>query len=130
MSELPEISIDILEQEGGITENESETPATLTESSDSSNNKKENTAVSKPVKYVKLPFAKIKHIMKMDPDCVIVQQDAVFLVTKATEMFIEFLTKETNKQLTGNKRKTIMKKDVDATVESIPQLCFLDGALE
>lgn len=39
---------------------------------------------TKPVKYVKLPLSRIKQIMKMDPDVVIVQQDAIFLVTKAT----------------------------------------------
>ncbi|KAF7285858.1 hypothetical protein GWI33_009535 [Rhynchophorus ferrugineus] len=94
------------------------------------NNKKDSTTINKPVKYVRLPFSKIKQIMKMDPDCALVQQDAAFLVTKATEMFIEFLTKETYKQLMGNKRKTLTKRDVDATIEVIPQLCFLDGALE
>lgn len=45
-------------------------------------------------------------------------------------MFIEYLTKETNKQMAGNKRKTVMKRDVDVAIESSPQLCFLDGALE
>ncbi|ENN75420.1 hypothetical protein YQE_07971, partial [Dendroctonus ponderosae] len=38
----------------------------------------------KPTKHVKLPISKIKHIMKMDPDVTIIQQDAVFLVCKAT----------------------------------------------
>lgn len=32
----------------------------------------------------KLPMARIKNIMKMDPDVSIVSADAVFLVTKAT----------------------------------------------
>lgn len=45
-------------------------------------------------------------------------------------MFIEFLAKECGKQMATNKRKTMMKRDVDVAIESAPQLCFLDGALE
>lgn len=33
---------------------------------------------------VKLPLARVKTLMKVDPDCGIVSQDAVFLITKAT----------------------------------------------
>lgn len=40
--------------------------------------------VPRPTKHVKLPISKIKHLMKMDPDVTIIQQDAVFLVCKAT----------------------------------------------
>lgn len=42
---------------------------------DSSNQKQKN---------LRLPFARIKHIMKLDPDCTIISQDSLFLVTKAT----------------------------------------------
>lgn len=45
-------------------------------------------------------------------------------------MFIEYLAREANRQLANNKRKTVVRRDVDVTIESIPQLCFLDGALE
>ncbi|XP_050310702.1 DNA polymerase epsilon subunit 4 [Anthonomus grandis grandis] len=84
----------------------------------------------KPVKHLKLQFARIKNMMKMDPDVELVQYDAVFLVAKATEMFIEYLAKETGKQLDVTKKKTITKHDVEVVIETLPQLCFLDGALE
>ncbi|XP_060530102.1 DNA polymerase epsilon subunit 4 [Cylas formicarius] len=81
-------------------------------------------------KFVRLPLSRVRQMMKMDQDCAIVQADAIFLVTKATEMFIEFMSKEAAKQLTASKRKTIMKRDVDIAIENVPHLCFLDGALE
>lgn len=33
---------------------------------------------------IRLPLSRIKTIMKLDPDCILVSQDSVFLVTKAT----------------------------------------------
>lgn len=45
-------------------------------------------------------------------------------------MFIEFLAKESGKQLATIKRKTLMKRDVDITIETCANLCFLDGALD
>lgn len=41
------------------------------------------TAVTTP-KHTKLPMAKIKTIMKMDPDASLISNEAIFLVTKAT----------------------------------------------
>ncbi|CAH1155798.1 unnamed protein product [Phaedon cochleariae] len=80
-------------------------------------------------RYLRLPLARVKSMMKMDPGCAMTSQDSVFLITKATEMFIEFLAKEANKQLGSGKRKTIMKRDVDVAIDNNSCLCFLDGAL-
>ncbi|KAL1494573.1 hypothetical protein ABEB36_010150 [Hypothenemus hampei] len=118
-----EVEIDIQNLSNGLHETES--------SSETSDPKKTSPeTLNKPAKYVRLPQARIKQIMKLDPDVVMIQQEAILLVTKATELFIEFLTKESIKHLAGNKRKTIMRRDVDLAVESASQLCFLDGALE
>ncbi|KAJ8961045.1 hypothetical protein NQ314_005974 [Rhamnusium bicolor] len=81
-------------------------------------------------KFVRLPLARVKAMMKKDPTCALISQDAVFLVTKATEMFIEYLAKESGKHLGASKRKTVMKRDIDCAIESSSHLCFLDGALE
>lgn len=35
-------------------------------------------------KFVRLPLARVKNIMKMDPDCLLISQDALFLMTKST----------------------------------------------
>ncbi|KAJ8946898.1 hypothetical protein NQ318_008254 [Aromia moschata] len=81
-------------------------------------------------KFVRLPLARVKAIMKKEPNCTMISSDAVFLVTKVTEMFIEFLAKEAVKQVGTRQRKTLMRKDVDNAIESCSPLCFLDGALD
>lgn len=44
----------------------------------------ENEEEEKNEKLLKLPLARIKHIVKMDPDVQNVSQEAVFLIGKAT----------------------------------------------
>ncbi|KAJ8975448.1 hypothetical protein NQ317_000697 [Molorchus minor] len=73
---------------------------------------------------LRLPLSRIRSIMKKDPSCNLINQDAVFDVTKATELFIEFLAKEAAKQLKAAKRKTMMRKDIDNAIKNCPTLCF------
>lgn len=50
-------------------------------------NSEHETSVTTPAektKFVRLPLARVKHIMKMDPDCNLISQDALFLITKST----------------------------------------------
>ncbi|XP_017779838.1 PREDICTED: DNA polymerase epsilon subunit 4 [Nicrophorus vespilloides] len=81
-------------------------------------------------KLLKLPLARVKSIMKSDPDCQLISQDAIFLVTKASELFIELLAKETVNVTNQSKRKTVMKRDLEKVVETAANLCFLDGMLD
>ncbi|XP_057651846.1 DNA polymerase epsilon subunit 4 isoform X1 [Diorhabda carinulata] len=109
-----------------ITENQTEdsdTPQT-----DNVTSTTDNTV--QRTRMLRLPLARIKNIMKLDPSSSIISQDAIFLVTKATEVFLEYMTKEAMKQLISGKRKTLLKRDVDNVVDNNPNLCFLDGALE
>lgn len=55
-------------------------------SSDEHVEKKQNTK-SDVVKPTRLPIARIKNIMKQDPDVSVISADAAFLVTKATVSF-------------------------------------------
>lgn len=43
-----------------------------------------DTSGTEKQRHVRLPLARVKNIIKTDPDCGMVSQDAVFLVTKAT----------------------------------------------
>lgn len=45
---------------------------------------------SEAIRSTRLPMARIKNIMKMDPDVSVVSGDAVFLVTKATVSIGDF----------------------------------------
>lgn len=49
----------------------------------SNNTAKENASPEKP-KLLRLPLARIKHMMKMDPDVGLISNDAAMLITKAT----------------------------------------------
>lgn len=90
----------------------------------------QNCAKDPKFRSTKLPLARVRHIMKMDPECQIISQDAVLAVTKATELFLRNLTTQMVKYTLQNKRKTVLKRDFDATVESNPNLCFLDGTID
>ncbi|CAG9784857.1 unnamed protein product [Diatraea saccharalis] len=85
---------------------------------------------SEVIRSTRLPMARIKNIMKMDPDVNVISGDAVFLVTKAAEMFLETLVKETYSYTMTNKRKTINKKDLDLIINKVDCLCFLEGGLD
>lgn len=85
---------DITEHSESYLENE-HLKFALTEATEADNNKlefelnseeqvHEKKQKTEVIRSTKLPIARIKHIMKMDPDVNIVSSDAVFLVTKAT----------------------------------------------
>ena len=59
-----------------------------------------------------------------------IYQDAVFLISKATELFVEALATESFSFTSRNKKKTIQKNDVDTAIETSEALAFLDGAME
>lgn len=67
-----------------------------------------------------LPIAKIKHIIKLDPEVKLVNAEAVFLITKATEYFIKSLSKESFGFAAQNKKKTITKSHVDSALTMLP----------
>lgn len=50
----------------------------------SSAEKKPQSSKSETIKTTRLPIARIKHIMKMDPDVHMINADAAFVVAKAT----------------------------------------------
>ena len=57
-------------------------------------------------------------------------QDAVFMVSKALELFIESLAVESFSYTSSSKKKTISKDDVFKAIDAVDALAFLDGALE
>ncbi|KAG5672013.1 hypothetical protein PVAND_002175 [Polypedilum vanderplanki] len=67
-----------------------------------------------------LPLAKIKHIVKLDPEVKLVSGEAIFVITKSTELFIKALTKESFGFAAQNKKKTISKTHVDKALEMLP----------
>lgn len=67
--------------------------------------------------------------MKLDPDLNITTNEALFLVTRATELFIESLSVESYSFTAQAKKKTVQKRDVDLAISAVDSLMFLDGAM-
>lgn len=45
-------------------------------------------------------------------------------------MFITFVSEHLAEEVANSKRKTVMRKDVDAVMRSVPKLYFLDGTID
>ena len=81
-------------------------------------------------KLFRFPQGRIKQIMKMDSDVNMVNGEAIFLVNKAVEEFIQCLAVESYHHTASSKKKTIMKEHVLTAIESNDELAFLDGAMD
>ncbi|XP_014281795.1 DNA polymerase epsilon subunit 4 [Halyomorpha halys] len=128
-TEESEFNVSNLESNPSRNEDENEKipdkkPALLP---DKTSSKKEETTRYRPLH---LPLARVKQIIKMDPDVHMAGSDAVFLIAKATELFIELLSKDAYAFTSSAKKKTIQKKDVDSAITNADALVFLDGALD
>lgn len=80
-------------------------------------------------KLTQLPMGRIRNIMKLDPDLQTASNEAVFAVTRAVELFIESLARESFTCTAQAKKKTIQKRDVELAISAVDSLTFLDGAL-
>ncbi|XP_066552075.1 DNA polymerase epsilon subunit 4 [Amia ocellicauda] len=78
----------------------------------------------------KLPLSRIKTLMKADPDVTLASQESVFIIAKATELFVEMIAKDALVYAQQGKRKTLQRKDLDNAIEAIDEFAFLEGTLE
>lgn len=76
-----------------------------------------------------LPSARVKQIMKTDQEVALITGECTFLVAKATELFIESLAREAFLHTAQSKKKTVQKRDVDAAIENVDELMFLEGMM-
>ncbi|XP_028856062.1 uncharacterized protein LOC114801837 [Denticeps clupeoides] len=75
----------------------------------------------------KLPLTRIKALMKADPDVTLASQESVFIIAKATELFVEMIAKDALVYAQQGKRKTLQRKDLDNAIEAIDEFAFLEG---
>ncbi|XP_069378194.1 DNA polymerase epsilon subunit 4 isoform X1 [Paralichthys olivaceus] len=78
----------------------------------------------------KLPLTRIKALMKTDPDVSLASQESVFIIAKATELFVEMIAKDALVYAQQGKRKTLQRKDLDNAIEAIDEFAFLEGKPE
>ncbi|XP_012527106.1 chromatin accessibility complex 16kD protein isoform X2 [Monomorium pharaonis] len=80
-------------------------------------------ASSMKIKMLRLPISRVKTIMKSSPSVDTVGQDGLYLVTKATELFIHYLTEEAHMQ--SNKGSSLDYKHLAEVVQTNDTLEFL-----
>ncbi|XP_031774171.1 DNA polymerase epsilon subunit 4 [Apis florea] len=118
------------EEEGSVSDKELNESSTGKENSQEEIENNARIDEEQKEKLVKLPLGRIKTIIKMDPEVHMVNQEAVFLITKSTELFIDSLAKESYKYTAQMKKKTIQKRDVESAINNIDALVFLEGMLD
>ena len=86
---------------------------------------------------IELPMARIKRLMRCDPDVKTVSKIATVLMAKATEEFIQSLVAGSIKASAAKRRKTVKYEDVATAVLRADHFAFLakdlpieDGAAE
>jgi|TARA_B110000003_G_C16491803_1_gene473761 histone H3/H4 len=72
-----------------------------------------------------LPLARIKKIMRLDPDMKSVSKEASLLVSWATELFVSQLADEAGKVANGRRRRGIKYEEVSATIRKSELMAFL-----
>ncbi|KAJ1666413.1 hypothetical protein IW140_001144 [Coemansia sp. RSA 1813] len=72
-----------------------------------------------------LPAARVRRIVKEDKDIFACGSESIFLISKATEYFVESLVREAYEFSRLDKRKTVQYKDTAKAVQSIEQYDFL-----
>ncbi|XP_001688609.2 DNA polymerase epsilon subunit 4 [Anopheles gambiae] len=88
-----------------------------------------STKESPEERLAQFPFARIKQMMKLDPEVGIVSAEAIFLVTKAAELFLQTLAKDTSFHTVASKKKTMSKRDVETAIDNVDSLVFLEGMM-
>uniref|UniRef100_M4DQ75 Transcription factor CBF/NF-Y/archaeal histone domain-containing protein n=2 Tax=Brassica campestris TaxID=3711 RepID=M4DQ75_BRACM len=81
--------------------------------------------VSEDAKMVRFPMNRIRRIMRSDNSAPQIMQDAVFLVNKATELFIERFSEEAYGSSVQDKKKFIHYKHLSSVVSNEERYEFL-----
>ncbi|XP_063003365.1 DNA polymerase epsilon subunit 4 [Elgaria multicarinata webbii] len=78
----------------------------------------------------RLPLSRVKSLVKADPDVSLASQEAVFVIARAAELFVETIAKDAFVYAHQGKRKTLQRKDLDNAIEAIDEFAFLEGTLD
>lgn len=68
--------------------------------------------------------------MKADPDVSLASHEAVFVLARAAELFVENIAKDAFVFAQQGKRKTLQRKDLDNAIEAVDEFAFLEGTLD
>ncbi|XP_037651190.1 chromatin accessibility complex protein 1 [Sebastes umbrosus] len=80
-------------------------------------------------KTISLPISRVRLIMKSSPDVSSINQDALFLTTKATELFVQHLTLASFNNGSGKETNSLSYSDLASTAEGTDTFHFLTDIL-
>ncbi|XP_059206456.1 chromatin accessibility complex protein 1 [Centropristis striata] len=89
--------------------------------------KDEQTSTNK--KAISLPISRVRLIMKSSPDVSSINQDALFLTTKATELFVQHLALASFNNGSGKETNSLSYSDLANTAEETETFHFLTDIL-
>ncbi|EMP41746.1 Chromatin accessibility complex protein 1 [Chelonia mydas] len=78
---------------------------------------------------VSLPLSRIRVIMKSSPEVSSINQDALFLTAKATELFVQYLATYSYKHGRGKEKRALTYSDLSHTAEESETFQFLADIL-
>ncbi|XP_015742270.1 DNA polymerase epsilon subunit 4 isoform X1 [Coturnix japonica] len=78
----------------------------------------------------RLPLSRVKALVKADPDVSLASHEAVFVLARAAELFVENIAKDAFVFAQQGKRKTLQRKDLDNAIEAVDEFAFLEGTLD
>ncbi|KAL6099764.1 chromatin accessibility complex protein 1 [Pungitius pungitius] len=80
-------------------------------------------------KTISLPISRVRLIMKSSPDVSSINQDALFLTTKATELFVQHLAVASFNNGPGKATNSLSYTDLANTAEEMETFHFLTDIL-
>ncbi|KAF6737832.1 Chromatin accessibility complex protein 1 [Oryzias melastigma] len=84
---------------------------------------------SEAKKTISLPISRVRLIMKSSPDVSSINQDALFLTTKATELFVQHLALSSFNNGCGKETNSLSYSDLAKTAEESETFHFLTDIL-
>ncbi|XP_061677017.1 chromatin accessibility complex protein 1 [Syngnathoides biaculeatus] len=80
-------------------------------------------------KVLSLPISRVRLIMKSSPDVSNINQEALFLTTKATEMFVQHLALSSFNNSQGKESNSLSYSDLADAAEEVETFQFLTDIL-
>eukprot|EP01130_Rhizamoeba_saxonica_P006090 TRINITY_DN2414_c0_g1_i1.p1 TRINITY_DN2414_c0_g1~~TRINITY_DN2414_c0_g1_i1.p1 ORF type:complete len:114 (+),score=23.75 TRINITY_DN2414_c0_g1_i1:56-397(+) len=77
----------------------------------------------------KFPVSRVKKIIKSDPEVKYISTDTCFLISKATEMFLQSLARRAHEECRKEGRSTLKYQDIATTVRGSDELEFLSDII-
>nr|VWO95078.1 CBFD_NFYB_HMF domain-containing protein [Ganoderma boninense] len=112
-----------------IQQGEQEVPASM----DQPKPKKAKTSASEPLSREPgkslLPYSRVQKILKADKDLIMVQREAVFLISRATEEFVARIAEAAQAVASREGRATVQAKDLMSCIRRGEEYVFLEEAI-